>query len=423
MKKRPRGYHSLSRRIVLQFCIFTLVLSVAHSFISFVMMYTLEDSFIEKDIKKELAYLQTKYKESGVWPEPRTSNITLHFSVDSFPKDLKQQFVDNPIAREFYGEDERHYHIVEVTEHENLYVVAEVSDLLYVRPIRSGILTFLAFNGVLLSLIACIVAWFIGRRTAKPLRQLAELVDGVAPEQIPDRFAHHYPNDEVGILANTLEQTFQKIASALEREQCFTRDVSHELRTPLAIIKNGAELQLSSNSNTSADIEVTKRILKAAEQMDKTVHTLLMLAREEHSNANKEDVNLMPIIEQSILDHRTLLEGKEIDIHLDDNCNSKVLAQPGMLKVLLDNVISNAFQHTQSGTVSVSFSAGKLSVKDTGKGIEEAISERITEVAVKGSQSTGFGFGLSIVKRLCEHQNWQLEVTSNNGTTVSVLLY
>ena len=64
MKKNPRGYRSLSRRIVLRFCIFTLVLSVAHSFISFVMMYTLEDSFIEQGIKEELKYLKTKYKET-----------------------------------------------------------------------------------------------------------------------------------------------------------------------------------------------------------------------------------------------------------------------------------------------------------------------------------------------------------------------
>jgi signal transduction histidine kinase len=40
---------------------------------------------------------------------------------------------------------------------------------------------------------------------------------------------------------------------------------------------------------------------------------------------------------------------------------------------------------------------------------------------VKGSQSTGYGFGLSIVKRLCEHQGWQLTVESNKGTVVSVL--
>jgi len=422
MKKQLVGYHSLSRRIILQFCIFTLALSVAHSFISFAMMYTLEDSFIEKDVREELEYLKEKHNGPNKWPEPRTSNITVHTSIETFPVDIKQQFIAEPRAREFYGEDERHYHVLEVADYEGVYLVAEVSELLYIRPIRNEILTFLAINGLILSFIACIIAWFIGRRTSKPLRQLAELVNGVAPEHIPDKFAHHYPNDEVGILASTLEKTFQRISLALEREQCFTRDASHELRTPLAIIKNGAELQLNASSNTPAETEVIRRILKAAEQMDKTVHTLLMLAREEHTAASKEQVNLMPIIEQSILDHRALLDGNEVDVWVDDSCNNKVYAQSGMLKVLLDNVISNAFQHTQFGTVSVKYVDGKLSIEDTGTGIEEAISNRITGVAVKGTQSTGFGFGLSIVKRLCEHQNWQLEVTSNKGTKVSVLL-
>ena len=164
------------------------------------------------------------------------------------------------------------------------------------------------------------------------------------------------------------------------------------------------------------------RISEASEQMEKTVHTLLMLAREEHAAVRQEDTNLMPIIEQSVLDNRTLLEGKRVDVNIHDNCNTTIHAQPGLLKVLLDNLLSNAFQYTESGEVSVHYLNDTLVVKDTGPGIEPVISEKVTEPAVKGSQSTGFGFGLSIVNRLCEHQGWQLTVSSDKGTTVSVSL-
>ena len=92
-----------------------------------------------------------------------------------------------------------------------------------------------------------------------------------------------------------------------------------------------------------------------------------------------------------------------------------------MLKVLLDNLLSNAFQYTNRGEVKVDFLNNQLVISDTGLGIEENISSHITAPAVKGSQSTGYGFGLSIVKRLCEHQGWQLTVESNKGTVVSVL--
>lgn len=132
---------------------------------------------------------------------------------------------------------------------------------------------------------------------------------------------------------------------------------------------------------------------------------------------------MLPLIEQTVLDQQSLLLGKAVKVVINPSCQSQVLAQPGMLKVLLDNLLSNAFQHTQQGEVSIYYEDGVLRIKDTGCGIEPTIAGQITEAAVKGNHSSGFGFGLSIVKRLCEHQGWQLTVdTGNTGTTVSVAL-
>ncbi|OUS24584.1 hypothetical protein A9Q98_13585 [Thalassotalea sp. 42_200_T64] len=126
------------------------------------------------------------------------------------------------------------------------------------------------------------------------------------------------------------------------------------------------------------------------------------------------------MIEQSIIDHSHLLDGKPVEVLVNDNCNTSVYAQPGMLKVLLDNLLSNAFQYTDLGEVTISFINEQLTIADTGPGIDQDISTNVTEPAVKGSQSTGYGFGLSIVKRLCEHQGWLLTVVSDKGTTISV---
>lgn len=158
--------------------------------------------------------------------------------------------------------------------------------------------------------------------------------------------------------------------------------------------------------------------------MDKTVHTLLTLAREESAQSPKVVVNLLSIVERAVIDNGGLLKGKPIEVVISDSCNSQIEVREGMLKVLLDNLLSNAFQYTEQGEVSVNYEHGKLTVSDTGPGIQSDITDKVTEPSVQGKQSTGFGFGLSIVKRLCEHQGWALTIESGNqeqaGTQITV---
>lgn len=292
-------------------------------------------------------------------------------------------------------------------------------------------------GGSILLLLAFIIAWQLGRKTAVPLKQLADLVNGVALENIPEKFAKDFPNNEIGILAQTLESAMTRINQSLLREKAFTRDVSHELRTPVAIIKNSVEVyrnqsftsqtsanETSANVDNNSNIEtpVINRISQASTQMEKMVTTLLPLAREEHTKANKEHIKILPIAEQSIIEQRHLINNKPIEVEVNDNCNVEVHVQSGMLTVLLDNLIGNAFQYSQEGKVTVSMQKNTLIVADTGPGFETSISDKITEPAVKGNQSTGYGFGLSIVKRLCEHQGWLSSFSSEHGTKISITL-
>jgi len=418
-KQRPIKFHSLSRKIVSQFCLFTLFISVVWGMFCFMLIYIIEDSFIDREMKQEAQYLQQRYEQSSSWPDPRVNYMKLYFSQSTLPNEIKKQYFDEPKRREFSGENGRHYHLLALPHTESAYLVAEVSEMLLVRPIRGGILIFMLISGLILVFFAFIIAWKLGKKTAKPLKQLADLVNGVAPENIPDKFAQQYPNNEIGILAHTLESAMTRINQSLLREKCFTRDVSHELRTPVAIIKNAVEVYRNQHS-ADADNPVIDRISQASTQMEQTVTTLLTLAREEHTEANKKQIKILPLIEQSIIDQHHLINNKPIEVEVNDNCNVEVYAQSGMLTVLLDNLIGNAFQYTQEGKVTIEMKNSTLIVADTGPGIDPSISNKLTEPAVKGNQSTGYGFGLSIVKRLCEHQGWLLNVMSNQGTSISV---
>lgn len=418
-QKNPIKFHRLSRKIVSQFCLFTLLTSSVWGGLSFVLMYSIEDSFIEREVRQEALYLQQEYDKNKLWSSPRVSYMKLYFSKKSLPDDIKQHYIAEPQRKEFAGDNGRHYHLVALPKSANTYLVAEVSEMLLVRPITEGVLTFMLVSGAILVLLAFIMAWLLGRKTALPLKQLAELVNGVAPENIPDKFAKQFPNNEIGVLAETLESAMTRINQSLLREKCFTRDVSHELRTPVAIIKNAVEVYKAQHP-VEDNNPIIERISQACTQMEQTVTTLLTLAREEHTKVDKKHINILPLIEQSIIDQNHLINNKPIQVEVNDNCNVEVYAQAGMLVVLLDNIIGNAFQHTQEGKIAIEIQQNTLVITDTGPGIEAGISDSVTDPAVRGNESTGYGFGLSIVKRLCEHQGWLLALSSKQGTKISI---
>ena len=107
---------------------------------------------------------------------------------------------------------------------------------------------------------------------------------------------------------------------------------------------------------------------------------------------------------------------------IDVSANTHLLMHESDLLILLSNLIGNAFQHTQQGTVTIQSHDNQLHIIDTGKGIEESIQPHVTDLLMKGADSQGFGIGLSLVARLCEHQNITLKIKTNDqGTRVSLM--
>jgi hypothetical protein len=124
-QQNSKKFHSLSRQIVSQFCLFTFLISTIYGMFCFILMYTLEDSFIERDIKQEAQYLQQAYEQNNSWPVPRVSYMQLYFSKNSLPEDIKQIYIDEPKRNEFAGNNGRHYHLLALPKTQNTYLVAE----------------------------------------------------------------------------------------------------------------------------------------------------------------------------------------------------------------------------------------------------------------------------------------------------------
>lgn len=428
----PPAPHSLRRRLTAAFALIAVCTALLFSGFAVIFMYVLEDEVFDNMLEQETAHQQASWQATAQPAPPLRPNVSLHRDISSLPDDLRRQ-PGVTQGGEFFGEGGRHYHVRQLklapaagTKAEApTLLVAEVSRELMVRPRLPVVLGLLGISLLVMLALTLALGYWLAWRATRPLQALAQLVGSAAPAQLPKGFAATYPANEIGALARALDDALARVAAFIEREQHFTRDASHELRTPLAVIE-GAAFLLAAQPMPPQAAQQLQRIRSAATQMTQTVDTLLALAREDLAQdgavAEPAPVALLPLVESTVVQLAHLLDGKpvEVDVALAPQASFRV--PPVALRIVLANIIGNAFQHTQTGCVRIGFVDGVLAVSDDGPGIDPAIQARLFDAGVKGAASSGHGLGLSIARRLANRIGLELTLgTGAQGGTVASL--
>jgi len=419
-KSKKTKSKSIRSRLIIGFVFLAFLIALIFSLFNFMLVYVVEDSFIDGVLNEEGIRIEQVYKQEGRYPSLSREYFQLYLNQDALPEEIKRTLLKEPERIEVPGEEGRHYHIYRSNSEPSFILVAEVSQILVVRPIREAIIIMLSVFSGLMILFSILLGYWLANKTVRPLTDLSRLVAGSTPEKLPENFSNQFGTDEVGVLASALEGAIKEIHEYIEREKSFSRDASHELRTPITAVLGASEILLESDLNNK-DKEVVSRVNRAAKQMEVTVNSLLTLARVETTQEEKSKVKVLPLVERIVIDNAALLEGKAVEVDINISSNEKLACTEGLLNILLSNLISNAFQYTTRGVVNISCENHEIKVSDSGSGIEKDIIENVTDNLVKGKSSKGFGIGLSIVKKICEYQNLNLEIsTDSNGTEIVI---
>lgn len=413
-------HHRLRQRLMLVFAGFALLVAALYGFYVAVFVYMVEDRFFDGLLAREAEIQQRHHAEHGVWAIPRLDFITVHTDPATLPDGLGARLAPEPWRREFSGAEGRHYHLARLHPAAGepglpAWLAAEVGPQLVVRPIRGGILQWLAWSGLaVLGLALSLGAW-LARRVTAPLSRLAQLVDETSPDRLPPAFSQNFPDDEVGVLARGLERLIARIDAFVSREREFTRDASHELRTPLAVIRSACE-RLGARRDLDADARSQiAYVEQSARQLEQTVTTLLSLARECDGTQPATELSLLPMIERVIVEQAPLLEARPVDLLVDVPVATRVRLPTTVLHIVLSNLMGNAFAHTVQGRVVIDLADDALRISNPGDGLQEVDFQPF----VKRQASAGFGLGLSIVRRLCERHGIPLRIESHGRQTVA----
>lgn len=286
-----------------------------------------------------------------------------------------------------------------VVDHESDYEKVEL-------VVYSGFAAFfLGFMG-----LAAILGGFVGRRIVIPMSELADAVTrGETPLPLTGR------SDELGVLARALDAHTSALRAVLDRERFFTGDVSHELRTPLTVIMGAAEILMHDNT-LGAQRAPAERIYRAAHEATECVTVLLLLARAPEIGLFAP-VSVCEVARRETERHQVLVAHKPVVLRCVGQARVSVRAPVELCISAIGNLVRNACQYTEQGSVTVVLQAGQVIVEDTGPGLPDAVRQTLghTQRSVPSSGSAGTGLGLSLVIRICEYLGARLDYQDRPG--------
>ena len=280
-----------------------------------------------------------------------------------------------------------------------------------------------------------VLAVFLANQITSPLTFIQESISRarIGQRNEPIVWRRH---DEIGSLIKeynsmiaALEASAVKLARS-ERESAWremAKQVAHEIKNPLTPLKLGVQLLDKSWKENDPNFEV--KFNKFSKSFIEQIDSLSKIASEFSNFAKMPDTNLekieiLPVLERA---REVYKNTDNVEIDLLDKSSQKIniLADQDQLLRTFNNLFKNAIEAIEGNDhccVTIVLYNDKthafIEVKDNGKGIPQALHDRIF-VPNFTTKTSGTGLGLAFVKQAVENAGGEVSFTSvpNVGTT------
>jgi two-component system heavy metal sensor histidine kinase CusS len=288
------------------------------------------------------------------------------------------------------------------------------------------LLTFL-LAGPLTLLAAVGGGYFLACRVLRPVQEMTQAANVISADQLNKRIAVTNPHDELGELAQTLNDMIERLERSFTEMQRFTTDAAHELRTPLAIIRSEAEVALRLPRSGEQYCGVLENLLEEINRLSLMADQLLFLARHDTGLSPKirDNVLLDDLLREVVGNMQLVAQQKGIALELSENAPCTLYSDRSLLRRVFINLLDNAIKYTdEGGRASVASQASlvgvTIRVRDTGRGIPAEhlshIFDRFYRVdAARSGDDNSAGLGLSLCQSIVRGLGGNIRVESTLG--------
>ncbi|MDR9410980.1 MAG: ATP-binding protein [Balneolaceae bacterium] len=217
----------------------------------------------------------------------------------------------------------------------------------------------------------------------------------------------HNLNENLAAQAASSRAQYESASQELDD---FVYSVSHDLRAPLRRIDGFSQELLNEYAEKLDDTgaHYLKRIRQGAQDMGQLIDNLLKLSRICRRNVEKEEFDLGEVAKTVIDDLIDPESERVVEIEIDENL--KTVADKGLIKAMLVNLISNALKFTskkEEAKIQVGSTSNEgekvFYISDNGVGFNSAYSHKLFKAFSRlhsHHEFSGTGIGLATVKRI-----------------------
>lgn len=269
-------------------------------------------------------------------------------------------------------------------------------------------------------------------------RGLAEMLDSARRQAKLEKINMTFEQavmDRTFELRLSREQLVKANADAVQLAKAksdFLANMSHEIRTPMNAVIGMTGLLMGTKLDAE-QAEFARTIHNAGETLLCVINDILDFSKIESGKLTLErvDFSVRDLLEESaqLVALRAQSKGLELVACLSEDLRSHVVGDPGRIRQVLTNLLTNAVKFTERGEVVLKATkVGESSeqvqilfeIKDTGIGIAEEVQARLFQAFTQADASTtrrfgGTGLGLAISKRLVELMGGEIGLRSAVG--------
>jgi len=279
---------------------------------------------------------------------------------------------------------------------------------------------------------AAAVSTAVAGRLARPIRELTRAADRVSTvTQTSERLVLDR-SDEIGRLAEAMNQMLNRLQAAEEARRTLISDASHDLRSPLTAISSHLQLLKRHDLDETTKEAILEDTREDAHDMARLIQTISDLARAESHPLHIVDLQPDELVREAVATTQRRWRSVAVFIVATSQSGPTWPGDEELVSRALVNVMDNAAKYSPSGgrvlvTTGQNHNEWWVEVTDSGFGIRSEDLDHVFDRFYRGTaldtHTAGSGLGLAMVKQTAERHGGCVTIASvpARGTRVRLV--